>query len=72
MGGLVVTLYFILTGSSRSLKEQLLPNLLRALRPLRPNPQEIDEAIEAIRLAGYRLAKNLKTQAIVERLRTME
>jgi hypothetical protein len=64
----VFTLVLLATDGRRYARRVILPVLARALRPLRPTPEEIDAAREALKARGGKLGKVLKTDEIVDAL----
>ena len=64
----VITLVLLATDGRRYTRRAILPVLVRALRPLRPTPEELDAAREALKSRGGKIGKLLKTEAIVDAL----
>lgn len=64
----VATLVLLATDGRRFARRKVLPVLVRALRPLRPTPEEIDAAREGLKARGGKLGKILKTGEIIDAL----
>ena len=64
----VLGLALLATTGRRYARRAILPVLARALRPLHPAPEEIDDAREALKARGGKLGKVLKTGPIMDAL----
>jgi hypothetical protein len=67
--GTVLTLYFLLTSSSRYLRRTVYPRLQRALGPFRPTEAELDVALKRLSAMGFYIGGKLNAKALLRAIR---
>lgn len=64
--GLIVSVIFLLTSNLRYLRNIILPMLAKSLKPLKPTEEELQNALEKLRNAGFYAGRKLNAKDIVK------
>jgi hypothetical protein len=64
----IVTMILFLGDSRRFARRRILPVLARAIRQMRPSPEEIQSTLDTLKAQRKKLPKALTTDQIVDRL----
>ena len=67
VGGVLIAWYHF-SNSTRFVQRHLLPQLARALLPLRPSQHEITAVLRELNKQGFRIGKKLKAPALMQAL----
>ena len=67
-----LTLFLLATDGRRYVKRTLVPMIVRSLLPMNPTKQELEETLEMLKEAGFKIAKRVDATQISEALRTAD